>query len=125
MTDEQIERVLEAYALRITDLKGDLRFKYVTVFRESRRAIRRRVDASEFPGDSDDFVPRRVLYELLPRCAWFEEKERCVFCDILRQEEKQGRRIIDSQGDYVAFCPYASRVPFEIWLMRAPTQPFV
>ena len=49
--------------------------------------------------------------------AWFAEKERCVFCDILRQEERQGRRIIDSQGDYLAFCPYASRVPFEVWLI--------
>jgi len=63
------------------------------------------------------FVPRRLLYELSSARAWYEEKERCVFCDILRQEEKQGRRIVDTQGDYVAFCPYASRVPYEIWLM--------
>src|SRR5207253_8388220 len=63
------------------------------------------------------FVPRRVLYELRSSMAWFAEQERGVFCDILRQEERQGRRIIDSQGDYLAFCPYASRVPFEVWLI--------
>src|SRR5271170_7718365 len=33
LTDEEIERVLEAYALRIADLKRDARFKYVTVFK--------------------------------------------------------------------------------------------
>ena len=52
--------------------------------------------------------------------AWFAEKERCVFCDIVRQEERQGKRMIDTQGDYVAFCPYASRVPFETWVLPRP-----
>ncbi len=33
MSDEEIERVLDAYAQRITDLKRDARFKYVTVFK--------------------------------------------------------------------------------------------
>ena len=63
------------------------------------------------------FVPRRILYELRAARAWFAEKERCVFCDILRQEEQQGKRMVDTQGEYVAFCPYASRVPFETWIM--------
>jgi len=33
LSDDQIERVLEAYALRVLDLKRDPRFKYITVFR--------------------------------------------------------------------------------------------
>ncbi|MGA8104656.1 MAG: hypothetical protein WB869_21025, partial [Candidatus Acidiferrales bacterium] len=59
------------------------------------------------------FVPRRILYELRAAREWFRDRERCVFCDILRQEERTGKRVVDSQGDYVAFCPYASRVPYE------------
>ena len=90
MSDEQIECVLQAYALRIADLKRDLRFKYVTVF-ENRGAL----SGGEWEHPHSEvtattFVPRRVLYELRSAMAWFEEKERCVFCDILRQEEKQG-----------------------------------
>jgi UDPglucose--hexose-1-phosphate uridylyltransferase len=117
MKDEEIERVLEAYAQRILDLKRDARFKYVTVF-QNRGALA----GEEWPHPNSQvtatmFVPRRILYELRSARAWYRDKERCVFCDILRQEEKQGRRIVDTQGDYVAFCPYASRVPFELWLM--------
>ena len=117
MKDEEIERVLEAYAHRILDLKRDSRFKYVTVFQN-----RGLVAGEEWTHPNSQitatmFVPRRLLYELSSARAWYEDKERCVFCDILRQEEKQGRRIVDTQGDYVAFCPYASRVPFEVWLM--------
>jgi UDPglucose--hexose-1-phosphate uridylyltransferase len=63
-------------------------------------------------------VPRRIKYELHASSDWYRERERCVYCDIVRQEEKQGKRIVDVQGDYYALCPYASRVPYEIWLLH-------
>src|SRR5262249_42378506 len=47
----------------------------------------------------------------------YQQKERCVFCDILGQETRQGLRIVETIGDYVAHCPYASRVPYEIWIL--------
>jgi UDPglucose--hexose-1-phosphate uridylyltransferase len=117
MKDEEIERVLEAYAQRILDLKRDSRFKYVTVFQNRGPLAGEEWTHPNSQITATMFVPRRLLYELSSARAWYEDKERCVFCDILRQEEKQGRRIVDTQGDYVAFCPYASRVPFEVWLM--------
>jgi len=118
MTDEQIERVLLAYALRIADLKRDPRFKYVTVFKNRGLLSGEEWTHSHSQLTATTFVPRRILYELRAAREWFQEKERCVFCDIVRQEEKQGLRIVDSQGDYVALCPYASRVPYEVWLLR-------
>ena len=59
-----------------------------------------------------------TLYELGSAHEWFKDKERCIFCDMVRQEEKQGKRIVDVQGDYYALCPYASRVPYEIWMLH-------
>lgn len=117
MSDAQIELVLEAYAQRVTDLKGDPRFKYVTVFRNHGALAGAEFDHPISQVTATMFVPRRILYELRSARAWYEEKERCVFCDILRQEERKGSRVVDTQGDMVAFCPFASRVPFELWLM--------
>jgi UDPglucose--hexose-1-phosphate uridylyltransferase len=117
LTDEEIQLVFEAYGRRIADLKRDLRFKYVTTFKNQGAAA-----AAEWPHAHSQvigttFVPRRVLYELRAAMAYFKEKERCVFCDIVRQEERTGKRVVDMQGDYVAFCPYASRVPYETWIL--------
>ncbi len=118
MSDEQIECVLAAYALRILDLKRDLRFKYVTVFKNSGPLAGEDWVHSHSQLTATTFVPRRILYELRSSREWFQQKERCVFCDIVRQEEKRGKRVVDSQGDYVALCPYASRVPYEVWLLK-------
>jgi len=48
---------------------------------------------------------------------YYMQKERCVFCDILGQEEHQGRRVVESHNDYIALCPYAPRVPYETWIL--------
>ena len=117
MSDEEIERVLHAYALRIVDLKRDGRFKYVTIFKNHKALAGEDFSHSHSQLTATTFVPRRILYELHAAGDYFQQKDRCVFCDIVRQEEKQGARIVDTQGEYVAFCPFASRVPFEVWLM--------
>lgn len=114
---EHMALVLEAYARRITDLKRDPRFKYITVFKNNGVNSGQEWAHSHSQITATTFVPRRVLYELRAARDWFRERERCVFCDILRQEEKQEKRVVDSQSNYVAFCPYASRVPFETWIM--------
>jgi UDPglucose--hexose-1-phosphate uridylyltransferase len=118
MNDEEIERVLWAWAARITDLKKDARFKYVTVFKNQGALSGEEWAHAHSQVTATIFIPRRLIYELKAARDWFREKERCVFCDIVRQEERQEKRIVDAQGDYYALCPYASRVPYEVWLMH-------
>jgi UDPglucose--hexose-1-phosphate uridylyltransferase len=115
--DEEIERVLEAYTHRITDLKRDARFKYVTVFKNQGPQSGEEWMHAHSQVTATTFVPRRILYELRAAREWYRDRERCVFCDILRQEIRQQKRVVDNVGDYYAFCPYASRVPYEVWLM--------
>jgi UDPglucose--hexose-1-phosphate uridylyltransferase len=62
-------------------------------------------------------VPDFVREEIDGAKRHYADKERCVFCDIVRQELGAGRRLIHENADIVALAPYASRVPFETWLM--------
>jgi UDPglucose--hexose-1-phosphate uridylyltransferase len=120
MSGEEIERVLLAYALRIDDLKRDPRFKYIAVFKNSGSLAGEEWTHSHSQVAATTFVPRRVLYELRSAQQWFRQRERCVFCDIVSQEQRQGKRIVDEQGAFLAFCPYAARVPYETWVMGVP-----
>jgi UDPglucose--hexose-1-phosphate uridylyltransferase len=117
LPDQEIECVLDAYARRVADLKRDARFKYVTVFKNQGLESGEEWPHAHSQVTATTFVPRRVLYELRAAREWYRDRERCVFCDILRQEMRQAKRVVDNVGDYYAFCPYASRVPFETWLI--------
>lgn len=118
LSDDEIERVLWVWGLRIADLKKDSRFKYVSVFKNQGALAGEEWAHAHSEVTATIFVPRRIKYELASAHEWYKDRERCVFCDIVRQEEKQGKRIVDVQGDYYALCPYASRVPFEVWVMH-------
>jgi len=62
-------------------------------------------------------VPRRVREEVDNCWHYYDEKERCIFCDIIRQELETGERVIGENDHFITLSPYASRFPFEMWLL--------
>ena len=116
-SDAEISQFLLLAAQRIQDLKNDLRFKYVTLFKNYGVAAGQEFSHPVSELTATTFVPRRVLYELRASRDYYLDKERCVFCDTLNQELRDPIRIVESRGDYVALCPFAARVPYEIWIM--------
>jgi len=116
-SDAEIEKFLLLAGQRIHDLKRDRRFKYVSIFKDYGGASGQEFEHPSSQLTATTFVPRRVLYELRAGRDYFVQKERCVFCDILAQEERQTVRVIEMRGDYTALCPFAPRVPYETWLL--------
>ena len=116
-TDIEIEQFLLLAAQRIDDLKGDARFRYISLFKNFGPASGQEFEHPNSQLTATSFIPRRVLYELRAGLDYYKQKERCVFCDILAQETATGQRIIEVRGDFVASCPYASRAPYETWIL--------
>ncbi len=114
---EEIEQFLFLTAHRIQDLKGDERIRYISVFKDYGKIAGQDFEHPTSQLMATAFVPRRILYELRSARDYYEAKERCVFCDILAQEEHTHQRVVENRGDYVAICPFAPRVPFETWLL--------
>jgi UDPglucose--hexose-1-phosphate uridylyltransferase len=115
--ENEIEQFLKLAAQRIQDLKGDGRIKYISIFKNLGPNAGQEFEHPTSQLTATTFVPRRVLYELRAGRDYYGQKERCVFCDIIAQEERQGLRVLELRGDYVAFCPYAPRVPYETWIL--------
>jgi UDPglucose--hexose-1-phosphate uridylyltransferase len=116
-SDEQIGHFLRVVAERILDLKRDPRVKYVSLFKDFGKNAGQEFAHPTSQMTATMFVPRRVLYELRAGREYFMGKERCVFCDIIQQEERQAQRVLEARGDYISLCPYAPRAPYETWIM--------
>jgi UDPglucose--hexose-1-phosphate uridylyltransferase len=116
-SDEEIGHFLRLAAERILDLKRDPRIKYVSLFKDYGKNAGQEFSHPTSQITATMFVPRRVLYELRAGREYFVGKERCVFCDIIQQEEREATRVIEARGDYLAVCPYAPRVPYEAWIL--------
>jgi UDPglucose--hexose-1-phosphate uridylyltransferase len=114
---EHIAEVVGIWRARITDLLRDERFRYILVFKNHGAQAGATLSHSHSQIIALPVTPKTVKEKLVGAQAYFEHKERNIFADILRQELKDGRRIVYQNGAFVCYCPYASRFPFELCIM--------
>jgi UDPglucose--hexose-1-phosphate uridylyltransferase len=114
--DEMIY-VLKAYRERIADLERDPRFRYVMVFKNHGKAAGASLEHSHSQLIALPILPRMIVSELDGALSYFKYKERCVFCDIIRQEIQQDVRVVCQNEQFITITPFAPRTPFEMWIL--------
>ena len=115
---EQMSRVFGVYAERMRDLERDQRIKYVLICKNH---------GLRAGGDTNHHVrtqlialpvnPKRVKEELVGARRYYQYRERCIFCDMIHEEIEVKERIIAREDGFIAFMPFASRFPFEVWVL--------
>ena len=118
-----IENVLLAYRERIIDLRRDQRLRYVLVFKNHGVAAGASLEHSHSQIIALPIVPKRVSEEIEGAKTYFNYKDRCVFCDIIRQELQQRVRVILENKSFLSIAPFASRFPFETWILPKTHHP--
>ncbi|RKZ31122.1 galactose-1-phosphate uridylyltransferase, partial [bacterium] len=117
MEVEDIFYISKAYRDRIIDLHKDSRLRYVLIFKNYGDSAGASLSHPHSQLIATPITPRTVATELDSAREHYLLKERCLFCDIIHQEKALGDRIVLETEKFFAFCPFASRFPFEIWLL--------
>jgi UDPglucose--hexose-1-phosphate uridylyltransferase len=117
MSEPELERVLWAFRERMLDLKQDHRLRYILVFKNQGAAAGATLEHPHSQLIALPIVPDFVREEIDGARRHYQIKERCVFCDIVHQEVRDGRRVIQENADVIALAPYAPRFAFETWLL--------
>ena len=114
---ERIVELLDTYQKRLMDLTLDERLLYTMVFKNMGERAGASLSHPHSQVISTPIVPKRVKEEIDGSLEYYDYKMRCVFCDIIQEEKRFGSRIIYENVSFVSFCPFASRFPFEMWLL--------
>ncbi len=119
LPEERIAEVLGAFRARLADLRNDKRLRYGLVFKNHGEAAGASLEHTHAQLIATPILPKAVQEEIEGARAYFTLKERCVFCDIVEQEmtEGNGRRVVRATANYAAIVPFASRFPFECWIL--------
>ena len=121
--DDEAELVLRAYRDRCLDLRKDARLKSILIFKNYGREAGASMEHPHSQLIALPIVPSRVLGEIRGAQRHAEYTERCLFCDILKQEEQGGERTVCSEGGFTALAPFAARFPFETWVLPRAHEP--
>ncbi len=114
---DRMIQVFWAFRDRITDLSHDPRFRYVMVFKNYGAAAGASLEHSHSQLVALPILPRMIVSELDGSLSYYKYKERCIFCDIIRQEISQSVRVVCENDEFIAISPWAPRSPFEMWVL--------
>lgn len=116
LTPAEITDVLVAYRARYLDLRKDMRFRYMVLFKN--HGVR--AGATLFHSHSQliavPLTPPVAATELRICREYFSTKERCIFCDLIDFELQTGDRVVREFANFVVLTPYAACFPFELRL---------
>ncbi|MBN2010324.1 galactose-1-phosphate uridylyltransferase [candidate division KSB1 bacterium] len=113
----QIREIFWAVRERMIDLSKDERFKYILAFKNNGVSAGASLEHSHTQLIATPIVPKRVLEEIQGVRQYYQYKERCIFCDVIRQELQTEKRLVVNHREYIAIEPFAARFPFETWLL--------
>ncbi len=114
---DEITDVIKVFQHRVEDLNNDARIRYILLFKNQGLQAGASIAHPHSQLIATPVTPKRVKEELLGAEDYFKVKERCIYCDIIKEEVASGKRVVCENDAFISFCPYASRFPFEIWLL--------
>jgi len=117
MTYRKVEQIMLIYRDRYIQLGTDPRFQLVTIFRNQGQRAGTSLAHPHSQLIATPIVPSRTRHMLEEAMRHYDDWGSCVFCDMIREELAAKKRIVLETADFVVFEPFASRVPFETWIL--------
>ena len=123
LSQMQVQEIIRAWRDRSLDLRQDKRFKYIQVFKNFGRAAGASLEHPHSQIIATPMVPEYISDALNSLACYAEETGRCIICEIVRQELEMRERLVVENGGFIAITPFASRFPYEVWIIPREHQP--
>lgn len=123
LSPEQIQDVLKVYQRRNIELKREPHLKYVLTFRNYGKVAGASIDHSHSQIIATPMIPQQVWNQVKGLEQYYEYRSRCVYCHIIEVEHTEGIRVIAQNKYFLSFEPFASRYPFETWIIPRKHKP--
>ena len=114
---EQIDLVLTSYRQRYLAMSEDPNIKSILVIVNHGKEAGASLEHSHSQLFAMAMVPSEMKLEYDAFDKHIKENGDCVFCDLIGHERIKEIRVVAENERFIAFCPYASRVPFETWIL--------
>ncbi|HET6382692.1 MAG TPA: galactose-1-phosphate uridylyltransferase [Armatimonadota bacterium] len=117
---EEIGELIHVWADR-TRVLGALDYiKYVLIFENKGKEIGVTIQHPHGQIYAFPFIPPKLEREIASAAKHRARTGRCLFCDVLRAELTDGRRIVAQNDSFVVGVPFYARYPYEthIWSRR-------
>ena len=123
LTPQEAEAVFRVYRDRLAQLKAERRYRYVQIFKNVGPAAGASLEHVHSQLVALPGVPEVVQQELLVSAEHFHSHRTSLLGEVVAEELTAAERVVAETPSFVAYCPYASRVPYEVCIAPRYHQP--
>lgn len=116
MEEDEVLTVINAYRARYAELRKDRRMKVILIFKNHGKTAGTSLEHPHSQIIATPVVPAYIRNKHEIATKYFDDTERCIYCDVVHEEMRLKTRMILTSDFFVAFHPFASRTPFETWI---------
>lgn len=112
-----VELSIRVFIDRIRESSHNKEIGYTQLFHNHGRDAGASIIHPHYQLISTPIVPPHIQSEVIGCYHYFQNNRTCVYCDIIKEEVKQKARVLHESEYFIVLCPYASRNPFETWIL--------
>jgi UDPglucose--hexose-1-phosphate uridylyltransferase len=117
LTPEEAQLTMRAYRERMRALQDVSELRYALIFKNVGPEAGASLEHAHSQLVATPMVPRQIQQELTACRQWHRTRKVCFFCEVIADERAHRSRLVAESEHFLAVCPYASRVPFEVWIL--------
>jgi UDPglucose--hexose-1-phosphate uridylyltransferase len=114
LTVEHITLLVKVWRKRFTEHKETPGIRYVLIFENKGAVIGVTMPHPHGQIYAFPFIPPRPKLEVAAARAHSRKHHRCLYCDILKKERRDGRRVVAENNAFTAIIPFYARWPYEV-----------
>lgn len=114
---DQVREIFQMWIDRYRAVINQEGIKYVQIFKNEGSVAGASLEHPHSQLIATPLIPPVIDEELKGAKDYHAQQGKCIYCDMLNHEVKERERIAVENQDFVSFCPYASRFPFETWII--------
>lgn len=119
-----VAEILDAYQTRYLNLMNKKSVRFVEIFHNHGKEAGASIPHPHSQLAAVPVVSPYIKLELEGSEQYYKSNKKCVFCTMIEWETEYKKRIVFENDLFVAFCPFASRAAFEIWVMPKVHKPY-
>ncbi|MBN1576984.1 MAG: galactose-1-phosphate uridylyltransferase [Chitinispirillaceae bacterium] len=117
LPEDNIGKLIDLWVEKYREL-GDMDFiRYVFIFENRGKEIGVTIIHPHGQIYGFPFIPKKIELELSSCREYFEREKKNLYLEILHEELKDGRRIVDENGPFVTFVPYFAEYPYQAYII--------
>lgn len=117
LSTAHIEKLVNLWIERFNVISADEKIKYVFIFENRGEVVGVTMPHPHGQIYGYSIIPKKIELELNSSKKYFDDKGKCIFCDMLKNEQDFGERIIFENEHFSVFLPFFTEYPYGVYIM--------